>query len=47
VNVIAKMQGLPVGLISATRLNAGRIELLSTWVAPQARGKGVGEALVK
>jgi len=46
-NVIAKMQGLPAGLISATRLKEGRIELISTWVAQEARGKGVGEALVK
>ena len=46
-NVIANFDGSPSGMVSATKPNAdGEIELISMWVAPFARGKGVADSLV-
>jgi ribosomal protein S18 acetylase RimI-like enzyme len=46
-NVLAEADGRPVGMVSATALANGDVELLSMWVAPEGRGRGVGDALVK
>ena len=36
----------PAGLVGGFQENPGTVELVSLWVRPQARGLGVGEALV-
>ncbi|MBB5853824.1 GNAT family N-acetyltransferase [Amycolatopsis umgeniensis] len=36
----------PAGMVSATAPEGGAVELLSLWVAPAGRGRGVGDALV-
>jgi GNAT superfamily N-acetyltransferase len=36
----------PVGLVGGFLGKLGMVELVSLWVRPQARGRGVGEALV-
>ncbi|MFD5090860.1 GNAT family N-acetyltransferase [Amycolatopsis thailandensis] len=36
----------PAGMVSATAPQDGAVELLSLWVAPAGRGRGVGDALV-
>ncbi len=46
-NVIAYFGGKPAGMVSGVRCDVGaEIELISMWVAPFARGKGVAIALV-
>ena len=45
-NVIARIDGEAVGMVSATAPRDGEVELISMWVAPRARGRGVGEALI-
>ena len=46
-NLIADFRGVPAGMISATELDAnGATTVISMWVAPLARGNGVGDALV-
>jgi RimJ/RimL family protein N-acetyltransferase len=46
-NVVAFFDGTPAGLVGATHPDAaGASELISMWVAPHARGKGVADALV-
>jgi ribosomal protein S18 acetylase RimI-like enzyme len=46
-NAFALVDGIPAGMASGTIPDAdGRVELISMWVAPPARGRGVGEALV-
>lgn len=46
-NVVAYFNGAPAGMVGATNPgNAGASELISMWVAPHARGKGVADALV-
>ncbi len=46
-NVVSMDGERPTGQASGTALDAeGRVELISMWVAPPARGTGVGDALV-
>jgi ribosomal protein S18 acetylase RimI-like enzyme len=46
-NVIAELDGEAAGMVSGTHPDADRFVLLiSMWVAPFARGRGVGDALV-
>jgi ribosomal protein S18 acetylase RimI-like enzyme len=44
-NMVAVLDGEPAGMISGTA--GSPVELLSLWVAPCARGRGVGDALVR
>jgi ribosomal protein S18 acetylase RimI-like enzyme len=44
-NVLATLDREPAGMISGTA--GSPVELLSLWVAPAARGRGVGDALVR
>lgn len=47
-NVVAIIDGEPVGMASGVpTAEGGVVELISMWVAPQARRRGVGEALVR
>lgn len=46
-NVIAELDGTPVGQVSATSNGStGAVELISMWVSPAARGAAVGDALI-
>ncbi len=46
-NVVADLDGKAAGMVSATVPNQdGTIELISMWVAPFARGRGVGDSLI-
>lgn len=44
-NVLAAIDGRPVGMAAGLRSD-GRFELVSLWVSPTARGRGVGDRLV-
>ena len=47
-NIVLTWNGEPVGMVSATAPRGdGAIELISMWVAPFARGQGVGDAAVR
>lgn len=47
-NVLADLDGVPAGMVSGHLSERGdKAELLSMWVAPSARGRGVGDALVR
>lgn len=46
-NLVAVRDGAPVGQASGTAVDGrGRAELISMWVAPEARGTGAAAALV-
>ena len=46
-NVVAELDGKPAGMVSGTHPDAdGFVLLISMWVAPFARGRGVGDALI-
>ena len=47
-NVILTVSGQDAGMVSATKPNAGgQITLVSLWVAPSARGRGIGDVAVQ
>ena len=46
-NLVADLDGVAVGMISRTEVLDQNAELISMWVAPEARRRGVGEALVR
>lgn len=45
-NLLADIDGRPAGMVSGTAPSEGTVELISMWVAPGGRGRGVGDALV-
>jgi len=47
-NVIALLEGQPVGMASGVFADEpGVVELISMWVSPAARGRGVGDQLIE
>lgn len=47
VNFVALLDGRPAGMASGMPGDDGMSELISMWVSPAARGKGVGDRLVE
>lgn len=47
VNLIALVDGEPAGMASGVPGDGGTAELISMWVSPAARGRGVGDRLVQ
>jgi ribosomal protein S18 acetylase RimI-like enzyme len=45
-NLVARLDGEPVGMASALLEEEGKAELISMWVDPAARGSGVAAALI-
>ncbi|WP_327141055.1 GNAT family N-acetyltransferase [Nocardia sp. NBC_01327] len=45
-NVIVWWRGIPAGMVGAYVDEEGTVELISMWVAPFARGRGVADAAV-
>lgn len=47
VNLVADDDGAPVGTLSVTTAMDEQAKIISTWVAPQVRGRGAGNALLR
>lgn len=45
-NLVALLDGEPAGMGSGVPAQDGQVELISLWVAPHARGRGVGDAIL-
>jgi ribosomal protein S18 acetylase RimI-like enzyme len=45
-NLVLTLDGEPAGMVSATAPSDGAVDLISFWVAPSARGRGVAEAAI-
>jgi ribosomal protein S18 acetylase RimI-like enzyme len=46
-NVVAELDGRPVGMASGLRAEEdGVVELVSMWIAPDGRGRGIGDQLM-
>lgn len=47
-NIVASYDGIPAGMVSAIAPDdENTVELISMWVAPSARGRGVSDALIE
>ncbi len=47
-NLVLALNGEPVGMVSATAPDdEGQVELISMWIAPTVRGRGVGDEAVR
>ncbi|MBO0767218.1 MAG: GNAT family N-acetyltransferase [Solirubrobacterales bacterium] len=46
-NIVLRSDGAPVGMVGARVRKDDTVELISMWVAPFARGRGVGDAAVR
>lgn len=46
-NVVLHLDGSPAGMVSGDLAEEGAAELMSLWIAPFARGHGVGDAAVR
>jgi ribosomal protein S18 acetylase RimI-like enzyme len=46
-NIVLRSDGAPAGMVSAYVRADDTVELISMWVAPFARGRGVGDAAVR
>ncbi|TWP36498.1 GNAT family N-acetyltransferase [Leekyejoonella antrihumi] len=48
VNLVMTLDGAPAGMVSVAAPDAhGMVELISMWVAPEARGRSVGDEAVR
>jgi ribosomal protein S18 acetylase RimI-like enzyme len=47
VNLVGEDDGASVGMVSVTEVVHGQAEIISMWVAPYARGRGAGDALLR
>jgi ribosomal protein S18 acetylase RimI-like enzyme len=45
-NIVALLDGRPVGMASGIPGDNGVSELRSVWVSPEARGRGIGDRLI-
>ncbi|MFE9555602.1 GNAT family N-acetyltransferase [Streptomyces sp. NPDC006692] len=46
-NVVAVVDGRPAGMASGIPVEQDSVELISMWVSPAARGRGVGDRLIR